>query len=228
MSAFHRVLGRKTEPLDPEWLAARVADAPCVRVDVGTGQGKFVIDCARHQPEALIIGIDAAAESMAKAARSAAANPKKGGLPNVLFVRGGAESLPGPFAGVADALSVQYPWGSLMRIVAQPEPVGLAGLRAVCRPGAAVSVLLNQSVFEDRAYLARLGMDDIADPATDPELPARYAAAGFHLHRRERIEGDPPVRTAWGRHMVRGSARATLVLDAEAIDVPPARSECGA
>jgi 16S rRNA (adenine(1408)-N(1))-methyltransferase len=218
VSGFHRVLGRKTEPLDAGDLIARATAASSVWIDVGTGQGKFVLDCARARPDALVIGIDAAADSMAKAARSAAANPKKGGLPNALFVRGGAEALPGPFAGLADSLSVQYPWGSLMRIVAQPEPAGLAGLRAVCKPGAALSVLLNQSVFEDRDYLARLGMADIADPATDPHLPARYRAAGFAPLSRERIEGDPPVRTAWGRHLVRGSARATLILEAEAID----------
>lgn len=218
MSGFHRVLGRKTEPLDTDWLRSRAADAAGVLIDVGTGQGKFVLDSARADPDCFVIGIDAAADSMAKAARSAGANPKKGGLPNALFVRGGAEALPGPFEGLADRLCVQYPWGSLMRLVAQPDPAGLAGLRAVCRRDATLSILLNQSVFEDPDYLQRLGMIDIGDPATDPDLPARYAAAGFTLTNRQRIEGDPPVRTAWGRHLVRGSARATLMLEARAVD----------
>jgi 16S rRNA (adenine(1408)-N(1))-methyltransferase len=214
MAAFDRVLGKKTAPFDAAELNARVAAATSVLVDVGTGQGKFILDAARDAPETLCVGIDAVAENMAKAARAAGASAKKGGAPNALFVRGAAEALPGPFPGIADTLTVQYPWGSLMRIVSEPTVDGLVGLRALCRPGAALSVLLNYSVFEDRDYLGRLGMGDIVDPAENPELPGRYAEAGFDLVRRELFHGDPPVRSAWGRHLTRGSGRATLAIDA--------------
>ncbi len=218
MSAFDIVLGKKTAPLESEVLAARRADYAAVAMDVGTGQGKFVLDLAKDFPDKLVIGVDAVAENMAKSARAAGASVKKGGLPNALFVRAAAERLPGPFEGSVDELTVQYPWGSLMRIVSEPSLDHLRLLRAVCKPGASLSVLLNYSVFEDRPYLERLGMGDIEDPAESETLPETYAAAGFRMTHRELIHGDPPVRTAWGRHLVRGSARSTLIIDAVAED----------
>jgi len=217
MAAFDRVLGKKTAPLDGAALADLVDAYQAVSIDVGTGEGKYVLDAARAAPDTLCIGIDAVAENMAKSARTAGANPRKGGLANALFVRGAAERLPGPFEGLADMLSVHYPWGSLMRIVAEPAAEHLARLRAVCKPGAGLSVLLNQSVFEDRDYLERLGMADITDPATSDALFDAYMAAGFRIDSREMIHGDPPVRTAWGRHLVRGSARKTLALAGVAV-----------
>lgn len=219
MAAFDLVLGKKTEPLDPEALTARMGRASGVLLDVGTGQGKFILDAARADSETFCIGVDAVAENMAKSARAAGASLKKGGVPNAAFIRAAAERLPGPLAGLADTLTVQYPWGSLMRIVSQPSPEGLRGLRATCRSGAAVSILLNYSVFEDRDYLERLGMGDIVDPAENLDLEAAYAAAGFKITRRELFHGDPPVRTAWGRHLTRGSGRATLSIDAIAVEV---------
>lgn len=218
MSAFDKVLGKKLAPLTRADLDDPLARAESVLIDVGTGQGKFILDAAREDPTRLVIGIDAVAENMAKSARSAGASPKKGGLPNAIFVRAAAEKLPGPFEGLADELTVQYPWGSLMRIVSEPTVEHLTGLRRICKSGAKLSVLLNYSVFEDRPYLERLGMGDIDDPAENPTLPDAYAAAGFEVTYRAVIHGDPPIRSAWGRHLVRGSARTTLMIDAVARD----------
>ena len=216
MAAFDQVLGKKLAPVDPQAIVQRAADAASVLIDVGTGQGKFILDAAREDPDRLCIGIDAVAENMAKSARSAGASVKKGGLTNALFVRAAAERLPGPFAGLADTLTVQYPWGSLMRIVSEPALDHLRSLRGLCKDGAELSVLLNYSVFEDREYLDRLGMGDIIDPADNPDLETVYAAVGFKVTRREVIHGDPPIRSAWGRHLVRGSARTTLIIEAVA------------
>jgi len=216
MGAFDRVLGRKLSPFGESDLRAWSEVSESILIDVGTGQGKFILDAAREDPVRFCIGIDAVAENMAPAARTAGASSRKGGLPNALFVRAAAERLPGPFEELADALTVQYPWGSLMRIVSAPVVEHLRGLRALCKPGAAVSILLNHSVFEDRAYLERLGMGDIADPADNPQLPIDYARAGFGITQRDLIQGDPPIRSAWGRHLVRGSARATLMIEATA------------
>ena len=217
MATFDRVLGRKSAPFDPAILSEKQDGKTHVLIDVGTGQGMFILDTAREQPDWLCIGIDAAADNMVKAARTASASPKKGGLDNALFVRGAAEKLPGPFENLADTLTVQYPWGSLMGIVSAPDPAGLAALRAVSKDQARLSVLLNYSVFEDREYLERLGFGDVIDPAESEALIPTYAAAGFKVTQREIFHGDPPVRTAWGRHLVRGSARSTLMIEAAAV-----------
>ncbi len=215
-SLFDRVVGKRATPIDLEAFETAVEAFEAMEIDVGTGDGRHVIDVARAAPERLVIGIDAVSENMAEASRKAAAAPRKGGLANALFFRAAAERLPGPFAGRADQVTVNYPWGSLMRIVAEPDPEGLAGLRGLCKPGAGLRVLLNYTVIADRPYMERLGLGEMPDPADSPALPEIYKAAGFILETREIFAGDPPVRTRWGRQLVRGGARRTLLLEASA------------
>ena len=216
-SLFDRVVGKRVTPIDLDTLQTTLEAFETLEIDIGTGDGRHVIDVARATPDRLVIGVDAVAENMSDASRKAAAAQRKGGLANALFVRAAAERLPGPLAGRADQVTVNYPWGSLMRIVAEPDPDGLAGLRGLCKPGAGLRVLLNYTVIADRPYMERLGLGEIADPADSPALPEIYKAAGFILETREIFAGDPPVRTRWGRQLVRGGARRTLLLEASAI-----------
>lgn len=213
MPQFHRVIGKKTESLDPVWLEAAIARHARVALDVGTGDGRFVLARARAEPDCLWIGIDAVAEAMAGSARTAASKPGKGGLANVLFLRAAAEDLPGPLAGKAAYLSVNYPWGSLLRIVARPDLAGLQRLAAAARPGARVSILLNHSVFEDPDYLKRIGLSGLSDVAVNDALPEGYRAAGFGPVSREVTTADPAIGTRWAGQLVRGANRSTLVIE---------------
>jgi 16S rRNA (adenine(1408)-N(1))-methyltransferase len=99
-----------------------------VVVDIGTGDGRFVLATARAEPRALVIGLDADASRMSEASRRAARKPGKGGLPNALFVVAAAESLPCELDGLVDAVTIQLPWGSLLRSVLVREPWLLDGL----------------------------------------------------------------------------------------------------
>ncbi len=109
MATFERVIGKKKEALDPGWLRDMATRFDAVALDIGTGDGRFVTDGARAQPRWFWIGLDPVADNMANAARTAASSAKKGGLANALFVRGAAEHLPGPFCGIADRITINYP-----------------------------------------------------------------------------------------------------------------------
>lgn len=214
MAGFKQVVGRKIKDLDGDWLRQKSFEAQATLIDVGTGEGKFILDSAREHPNWLHIGLDAAAENMMPASRLALA--KKTRLDNVVFLRGAAEKLPDHLQDLADHLTIHYPWGSLMRIASEPDVEVMRTIRSCCKPGANLSVLLNYSVFEDRNYLERLGMGMIVDPATNDALDRAYAEAGFAVQERSICAGEPSVRTSWGRHLVRGSDRKTLEISAVA------------
>jgi len=78
-------------------------------IDLGTGDGRFVLAAASEHPERLVIGIDASVAAMAEASRRAAASPRRGGLANALFVAAGAEALPPELDGSADWLTAWFP-----------------------------------------------------------------------------------------------------------------------
>lgn len=210
--------GRTIQPFDPVWFQGLLTQHSRVAVDLGTGDGRYVLDLAAGAPSMLCIGIDPVAEAMAKSSRVASARNDKGGCPNAVFLRSSLEQLPGPLVAVADELSVNYPWGSLLNSVALADHNGLALLRSVCKSGATVSIYLNYSVLEDAAYSERLGLGRAKELLDSDACERLFAAAGLLLCKRELFEGDPPFRTAWGRQLIRGSGRKSMILKAVIIE----------
>ena len=207
------VRGRRITPLDAAVLRdLRQRFAHCL-VDVGTGDGRFVYRTAVERPDTLCIGLDPVAEALRKTSDKAARKPARGGLDNALFLIAAAEDLPGPLAGVADEIIVNYPWGSLLRGITEPQASMLETLAGLARPqGAAFLFLINASVFADDDYRDRLSLPPLdADWARRELIPA-YAAAGWVLQEVEELAGDAPHHTSWGRRLVRGSGRRTLLL----------------
>ena len=70
---------------------------------------------ARAEPAAFVIGIDANAAAMAEASRRAARPAARGGVSNALFVVAAAERPPMELLAIADELTINFPWGSLLR-----------------------------------------------------------------------------------------------------------------
>jgi tRNA G46 methylase TrmB len=62
-----------------------------VAIDLGTGDGRFVLAAAAARPDTLVIGLDADAAAMADASRRAA---RRGAIPNALFAVAAAEHPP--------------------------------------------------------------------------------------------------------------------------------------
>ncbi|MEA2677787.1 MAG: rRNA ((1408)-N(1))-methyltransferase [Chloroflexota bacterium] len=133
-------------------------------IDIGTGTGQTVLRRARREPHSLVIGVDAETSAMAEASRRAAANVKKGGLPNALFLAESAELLPGALAGCADLVTVVLPWGSLL-------------LGALCADGAMIIALrgLLRADGEMLLFLSDLERTQVEGLATD------YESAGLQM-----------------------------------------------
>jgi 16S rRNA (adenine(1408)-N(1))-methyltransferase len=124
-----------------------------------------------------VVGVDAVADNLREASRLAARKPARGGTPNALFGRMSLEQAPGALAGLAHALTVHLPWGSLLRAVALAEPEALARLRALCRPGASVRIVFGYEQTVDGGSIA----GDLP-PLTDgwaSTLERRYGDLGW-------------------------------------------------
>ncbi len=72
---------------------------------------------------------------------------------------------------------------------------------------------MNYSVFEDPSYLERLGLAGVPNPATEPQILEGFVAAGCAMPSRRLFSGDPPFRSQWGRQLVRGSDRKSLLME---------------
>jgi 16S rRNA (adenine(1408)-N(1))-methyltransferase len=195
---------------------ARLDSAAEVVIDLGTGDGRFVLRTARARPGALVIGVDALAEPMEASASRAARKPARGGAANAWFVAADAVAPPAALAGRATLVTVNYPWGSLLRAVAAPEAEGLGAVAGLVRPGGRLLALLNASAAEDSAYAERLDLPPLDGEHLRESLVPGWTAAGLEVVEARLLDPgeEPPHRTSWGQRLVRGSGRDTLLVSA--------------
>lgn len=202
-------------PLEDDEFESLAREYDDVVIDIGTGDGRFVLRTARDRPQSLVIGIDPVQEAMAGVARRASAKPSRGGVPNALFLVASAEALPGALSSKASLVTVNYPWGALLRTLVEPDRDGLRAVAGLLQPGGRLIALLNASVTDDRDYGERLGLPPLEDAHIEERLVPGWQESGLEgvtWHRLEPAE-EPAHHTTWGRRLVRGSNRSTIVVE---------------
>jgi 16S rRNA (adenine(1408)-N(1))-methyltransferase len=143
-----------------------------VVVDIGTGDGRPVLGRAAREPGALVIGVDASAAAMAEASRRA----DRARVANAMFVVAGAEGLGvTPLAGSVDIVTVQFPWGSLLRAVLGFDAAVLAGVATVVAPGGQLRVLASVVPSDHVDGMTSLGAH------AAPSIAEAWSAAGLDL-----------------------------------------------
>ncbi len=152
-----------------------------------------MLAAAAARPETLVVGLDASADAMARSSRRAP--------PNALFVAAAAERP--PLTGIAQEITVNFPWASLLRGVLGQDQAVLAGIARLAAPGASITALVS--------VVARDGVPPV--PPADA-LAAAYARHGLRL-----VESRPATAaeiassgSSWAKRLRAGSARpVTLV-----------------
>ena len=135
---------------------------------------------------------------MADSSRRASAQPRKGGLPNALFLVASAEELPGPLCGSADEVTIALPWGSLLKGLLAGDEQILANINAVLRPAGELEILV--SATDRDAAAAGITLANAADAE---RLGCRLESAGVQLIEcREATESDVGrLSSAWGKRL---------------------------
>ena len=145
---------------------------------------------------------------MAESSHRAASARRRGGLPNALFVVAAAESLPAELDGVAESLTVHFPWGSLLQGLLRADPAILDGMRSVCRIGAPISLLLSVTERDHLAGIASFDRENV-----------ERMAGGFAAHKLALIEHRPATaqdldaaHSTWARRLDAGRRRPVWLL----------------
>jgi hypothetical protein len=187
-----------------------------VSLDLGTGDGRLPYTLGRRTPERLFVGIDVNVAGL----RPRSGRAARERLLNVIYVRASVEDPPNELAGVADRVTVVLPWGSLLAAVIRPSVEALAGIRALCQPGATVSVVVSVA-GRDRREADRLGVPPLDGRHLD-DLAAGYAAAGFVVTFVRPLDLDQLAAwpSTWARRLAYGQPRPVFQLDARASALP--------
>lgn len=169
-------------------------------IDVGVGDGRAVLATAATEPKSLVIGLDADAASMAESSRRAA----RGRATNALFVVAAAEAIPAELCGLAERVTVRFPWGSLLRGCLGLDSGVAAGVASLVAPDGELELLL-----------APNQRDRLAGVPTEPGEVVRAAAAafagfGFTLvaGRRASALELAASRSTWAKRLLAGGSSA--------------------
>jgi 16S rRNA (adenine(1408)-N(1))-methyltransferase len=182
-----------------------------VVVDIGTGDGLFVYNSARQNPNKLFIGIDANARALRRISEKIHRSARKAGVANLLFVRATVERLPEDIHGLATEIFVLFPWASLLGAIVSGNTEVLSSIRALCSKKAVVKIVIALDSSRDAAELDRLALDDLSVERIDKELRSLFLMAGLQItDRREDPELWSEFRTSWSKRL-RGNRNRKLI-----------------
>lgn len=185
-------------------------------LDIGTGDGSFVYQAARENPNKFFIGIDANARPLAKVSEKIHRKVKKGGSANALFLLAAVEDLPSELNGMADEVHVHFPWGSLLSAFALGQAEVLNNIRRICAPDALLEVVIGLDVEKDRTELRRLGITEFSPAFVRNELSDRYRMAGFEITETAELQHWTGLHTSWAKRLRINQQRRLVYLIAEA------------
>ncbi|HET9457438.1 MAG TPA: hypothetical protein VFO78_08860 [Candidatus Limnocylindrales bacterium] len=140
---------------------------------------------------------------MAESSRRAAGPVAKGGLPSALFVVASVERVPDELAGLADELTILFPWGSLLRGTLGLDEAAARGIAALVRPGGTVRAFVSVT-DRDGPDLPRLD-----DAATAERLAEGWSRHGLRVVSFCRASADEVAAThsTWARRLAAGTIR---------------------
>lgn len=195
--------GKTSDSMSQADFAALAAKYSQVAVDIGTGDGKFIYQLARQQPDWLCIGLDAARENLAEYAAKIYKKPAKGGLANALYVISAIENLPPELENSANAVYVNFPWGSLLRGLVLADPLILGAIARLAKPNATLTLLFNYNIFDDPVPLELRDLPAFSLDHVDSVLPA-YHRAGLALVDRAIVGAEviQTIPTLWAKRVL--------------------------
>jgi len=195
------IRGKASSYLDAADLAATARGYAGVLLDLGTGDGRYAWEMARAHPDWLAIGLDACREGL----RDRSRKPLPGG--NALFVIANALALPPGLSGLATRITINFPWGSLLRGLLDGDPALLDGLHAVARPGAILECRLNGGALAEAGW----ALDDGAARVGRVLRDAGFAPAAMGPTRLD-ARALRACPTSWARRLAFGrDPRATYL-----------------
>lgn len=184
------ICGTQSLSIERAALAERLSAYREIAVDLGTGDGRFVRQLARREPDCLVIGIDLCRENLREVSRRA---PN-----NALYLIADALALPAELAGVATHISINFAWGSLLQSLLRADLGLYDGLR---RLAVSSDAWLDIKLNERALAVAGWSLD-----AGERQLRANLCEAGFPLESFAVLDRAAlrDCQTSWAKRIAHG------------------------
>lgn len=145
---------------------------------MGSGDGSYVINQARKNPNTLFIGVDSNAENLIANSRKTVIFKEKCGLNNALFVHASLEALPLELFDLASSITILLPWGSLLKAVAKPDIELLKKIKNLGRANSNIRIVFGYDSKTEQNQIEELCLPELTKDQLN-KLIIQYFQAGF-------------------------------------------------
>ena len=137
---------------------------------------------------------------------------------NALYLQAAVEELPHELDGIADEVHVNFPWGSLLKGVAEGGELFVKNLRRLCKPGARLEVIIGIDPERDQSEFKRLGLPEFSAKYLKSELALRYESNGFEVVDCARLSSSnrPEIESTWAKRLRHSDTRILIYLQGRA------------
>ena len=178
-------------------------------IDIGTGDGKNIYRKARQDKETFYIGLDPVKDNMEDIAVKMAKKPEKGGLDNALLVISTAENLPSELYGIADRVTVLFPWGVLLEGIVKPEEEFINAVKKAAKPGAEFEFITTYSANCEENMMEIRGMPELSIDYFNGEYKDKLNKCGLTVNNTELLDNEfvKGFDSKWARRLAFGRKR---------------------
>lgn len=183
------IRGKTPLQLTTEEFSRCVSGYKDIWLDLGTGDGRFVRHMSAQNRQDFFIGLDACRENLRENSRDCPVN--------ALYLIASAQSLPAGLDGLAAQITINFPWGSLLRSLLEGDTALLDGLTRIARPDAELTIRLNGGALAESGWVLEAGTWQIYDS---------LQSAGFQTRQPQPL-GAADLRacpTTWARRLAVG------------------------
>jgi 16S rRNA (adenine(1408)-N(1))-methyltransferase len=201
--------GTKVIEAPASWRDGIDRDGRPVVIDLGAGDGRWVYDSARADPSRYFIAVDPDADALSECAYRASRKPARGGVDNAAFVVGAVERLPPELAGIAALIRINFPWGSLLRALLEPDAAVLRSIAALAAPGRRFEIVFSYHPEHDTNAFIGDPLPSLTSHYIESVLVPAYHGAGLEVadHRRLTQDEALAIPSSWGRRLLHARPR---------------------
>ena len=183
------IRGKTPLQLTTDEFSRRIAGYKNIWLDLGTGDGRFVRHMSIQNRQDFFIGLDACRENLRENSRNCPAN--------ALYLIASAQSLPAELDRLAAQITINFPWGSLLRSLLEDDTALLDGLVRIARPDVGLTIRLNGGALAEAGWTLEAGTWRVYDS---------LQSAGFQTRRPQPLDAADlrACPTTWARRLAVG------------------------
>lgn len=204
------IKGKNSEEITKDDYQNIINGFGTVILDIGTGDGKFIYNEAKSNPENFYIGLDPNRNALEKYSSKIYKKPSKGGLDNAMFIIARIEDLPEELSESIDKIYINFPWSGLLKITVEPDIQVLDQLKNICRQQkTSLEMHFNYSSKYEPVEMQKLEIEDLSEEYIEKTMKPAYKKADIYIENYKKYDNEfiKDFDAQWSKRLAYGRKR---------------------